>query len=338
MQEAEQEAEQKSARDGEQPATAASGATPRWRIWFNTARPVTLTASVAPVLVGTAVAAWQGGFHLGPFALTLLAGMLLQAGVNYLNEYFDWKYGLDTAQSLGATTVIFRGEMTGAQVLGMGLACFGVAAALGLWLIALIGPAILLFGVAALFIGYFYSARPFKFAARGLGDLMVYLAMGLLMVWGAYYVQIPRWSWAAFVASVPMGLLVVAILNANNIRDYHDDRAVNKRTLPVRFGRGFALRYQAGLVYGAYAATTLFVALGLVAPHATRLAQLSLPWLALLVWLTFPLAHREVRSVFAAGERDPILRMAVRRAAALHFQFGVALALGLALAAILLPS
>jgi 1,4-dihydroxy-2-naphthoate octaprenyltransferase len=219
--------------------------------------------------------------------------------VNYLNEYFDWKYGLDTAQSLGSTTVIFRGEMTGAQVLGMGLACFGVAAALGLWLIALIGPAILLFGLAALFIGYFYSARPFKFAARGLGDLMVY---------------------------VPMGLLVVAILNANNIRDYHDDRAVNKRTLPVRFGRGFALRYQAGLVYGAYAATTLLVALGLVAPHAAGLAQLSLPWLALLVWLTFPLAHREVRSIFAAGERDPTLRMAVRRAAALHFQFGVALA------------
>ncbi|MGH2505349.1 MAG: prenyltransferase, partial [Ktedonobacterales bacterium] len=238
------------------------------------------------------------------------------------------------AQSLGSTTVIFRGEMTGAQVLGMGLACFGVAAALGLWLIALIGPAILLFGVVALFIGYFYSARPFKFAARGLGDLMVYLAMGLLMVWGAYYVEIPRWSWAAFAASVPMGLLVVAILNANNIRDYHDDRAVNKRTLPVRFGRGFALRYQAGLVYGAYVATTLFVALGLVASHV-GLAQLALPWLALLVWLTFPLAHREARSIFAAGERDPTLRMAVRRAAALHFQFGVALALGLALAAIL---
>lgn len=326
MHEAEQEAEQPAA------ASEKAGATPRWRIWYNTARPVTLTASVAPILVGTAVAAWQGSFHLGLFALTLLAGMLLQAGVNYLNEYFDWRYGLDTAQSLGSTTVIFRGEMTGAQVLGMGLACFAVATALGLWLIALIGPAILLFGLVALFIGYFYSAKPFKFAARGLGDLMVYIAMGLLMVWGAYYVQLPRWSWAAFAASVPMGLLVVAILNANNIRDYHDDLAVNKRTLPVRFGRGFALRYQAGLVYGAYAATTLFVALGAFFPHLA----LALPWPALLVWLTLPIALREIRSVFAAGERDPILRLAVRRAAALHFQFGVALALGLALAALLL--
>jgi 1,4-dihydroxy-2-naphthoate octaprenyltransferase len=283
------------------------------------------------VLVGTAVAAWAGAFHLGLFALTLLAGALLQAGVNYLNEYFDWKYGLDTAQSLGSTTVIFRNEMTGAQVLGMGLACFAAAAALGVWLIILIGPAILLFGVAALFIGYFYSARPFAFAARGLGDIMVYIAMGFLMVWGAYYVQLPHWSWAAFAASIPAGFLVVAILNMNNLRDYHDDLAVNKRTLPVRFGRGFGVRYQAALLYGAYAATTLFVALGLFAPATL----LILPWPALLIWVTFPLALRDVRSVFAAGERDPILRLGVRRTAALHFQFCAALALGVALAAIL---
>lgn len=302
----------------------------RWRIWYNTARPATLTAAVAPVLVGTAVAAWAGTFSAGAFALTLLAGVLLQAGVNYLNEYFDWKYGLDTAESLGSTTVIVRGEMTGPQVLCMGLACFAAAAALGVWLIALIGPAILLFGVAALFIGYFYSARPFTFAARGLGDIMVYLAMGLLMVWGAYYVQIPHWSWPAFAASIPAGMLVVAILNMNNVRDYFDDRAVNKRTLPVRFGRAFGVRYHAALLYGAYLTTTLFVALGLFAPAA----QMILPWPALLAWLTFPIAQRNVRSVTTAGERDPILRLGVRRTAQLHFQFCALLALGIALAAL----
>lgn len=307
-----------------------SGRTPRWRIWYTTARPATLTASVAPVLVGTAVAAWAGTFHLGPFVLTLLAGILLQAGVNYLNEYFDWKYGLDTAESLGSTTVIFRGEMTGAQVLGMGLLCFAVAAAFGVWLLALIGPAILLFGVAALFIGYFYSAKPFKFAARGLGDIMVYLAMGLLMVWGAYYVQIPHWSWPAFAASIPAGLLVVAILNMNNVRDYADDLAVNKRTLPVRFGRTFGVRYHAALLYGSYLTTTIFVALGLSA----LTSKFALPWPALLVWLTFPVAFRNVQSVFTAGDRDPILRMGVRRTAQLHFQFCALLALGIALAAL----
>jgi 1,4-dihydroxy-2-naphthoate octaprenyltransferase len=124
-------------------------------------------------------------------------------------------------------------------------------------------------------------------------------------------------------------LLVVAILNMNNVRDYHDDLAVNKRTLPVRFGRGFGVRYHAALLYSAYATTTVFVLLGFVAPST----QLALPWPALLVWLTFPLAHRDVRAVFAAGDRDPMLRLGVRRTAALHFQFCATLAAGIALAA-----
>ncbi len=325
MEEVEQSTQSKGAAPDEDSAKR-----PPWRVWFNTARPATLTAAVAPVLVGTAVAAYRGSFHPGVFALTLLAGVLLQAGVNYLNEYFDWRYGLDTEHSQGSMTVIFRGEMTGAQVLGMGLACFAAAAALGIWLIVVIGPAILLFGLAALFTGYFYSARPFSFAARGLGDLMVYLAMGFLMVWGAYYTQIPAWSWMAFAASVPAGLLVVAILNMNNVRDYSDDLAVNKRTLPVRFGKLFGVRYHAALLYGAYGATTLFVILGYLSPSL----GLGLPWPALLVWATFPAAYRNVRAVNAVWrrDRDPVLRMGVRQTAALHFQFCAALAAGIVLA------
>lgn len=306
------------------------GPLPTWRVWYNTARPATLTAAVAPILVGAAVAGYHGVFSAGIFVLTLVAGILLQAGVNFLNEYFDWRYDLDTESSQGASTVIFRGEMTGGQVLGLGLACFAVASALGAWLVLLVGPAILLFGVAALFIGYFYSARPFSFAARGLGDVMVYLAMGLLMVWGAYFTQIHAWSWMAFAASVPAGLLVVAILNMNNVRDYVDDLAVNKRTLPVRFGKRFGVRYHAALLYGAYATTTLFVALGLLAPGL----GVGLPWPALLVWVTLPLAYGNVRAVSVVWrrDRDPVLRMGVRRTAALHFQFCVALAAGIALA------
>src|SRR5437867_2655651 len=85
--------------------------------------------------------------------------------------------------------------------------------------------AIMLFGLAGMAIAYFYSAKPFQFAIRGLGDILVYIAMGFLMTWGAYYVQIPRWSWLAFAASVPVGFLVVAILNMNNTRDIQDDIA-----------------------------------------------------------------------------------------------------------------
>ncbi len=308
------------------PTGPVASAKPAWRIWLSTARPVTLSAAVSPILVGTALAGYQGAFggrdaglHWALFAITLLAGVLLQVGVNYFNEYFDYRYGLDTAESLGSSTVIFRGEMTAAQVFGCGVGAFAFATLLGIILIILVGPAIILFGLAALAIGYFYSARPFKLASRGLGDVMVYLAMGFLMVWGAYYVQLRQWSWAAFAASVPVGLLVTAILNMNNLRDYQDDLAVDKRTLPVRFGLTFGRWYHAVLVYGAYLTTTAFV-----------LARL-LPWPALLVWLTFPLAFANVRAVLTAQDRKPYI-VNMPRTARLHLLFGVALALGLLIA------
>src|SRR5579883_107986 len=206
-----------------QPASAPTA----WSYWVKTARPFSLTATVSPVLVGTAIALYEQHFNALIFIATMLSCLFLQVGVNYFNEYFDYRYGLDTAQSLGSSTVIFRGEMTARQVFGCGVASFALATALGIALIALVGPAIILFGLAALGVGYFYSARPFSLAKRGLGDIMVYLAMGFLMTWGAYYVQLRQWSWAAFAASVPVGLLVTAILNMNNVRDYQDDLAVS---------------------------------------------------------------------------------------------------------------
>src|SRR5579884_767485 len=235
-----------------------------WRVWVKTARPMTLTASVSPILAGTALAAYEGTFRPLIFVATLLSCLCLQIGANYFNEYFDYVYGLDHAGSLGASTVIFRGEMTAGQVRLAGVGVFALATLFGLYLIAMVGPQILLFGLAAMAIAYFYSARPFKLASRGLGDVMVYLAMGFLMTWGAYYVQLERWSWHALGASIPIGCLVVAILNMNNVRDYEDDLAVNKRTLPVRFGRRWGQRYHAVLLYGAYVSTTVFAVVGLL--------------------------------------------------------------------------
>jgi 1,4-dihydroxy-2-naphthoate polyprenyltransferase len=290
-----------------------------WKIWLKTSRPFSLTATVSPILVGTALAAYHGTFHIVEFVLTLFSCLFLQIGTNYLNEYFDYRYGLDHVGSLGATTVIFRNEMTAAQVFGGGLTCFALAALLGLLLAYLVGPVILLFGATALAIAYFYSAEPFKLASRGLGDVMVYIAMGFLMVWGSYYVQIPQWSWSAFAASVPVGFIVVAILNMNNVRDYQDDLAVNKRTLPVRFGQRFGQRFHAFLLISSYVAVTIFALVGL------------LPLFSLAVWLTFPLAWSNVRSVLSATERRAFI-IGIKRTALLHLQFGVVLSLAIVVA------
>src|SRR5260370_18674250 len=292
-----------------------------WQIWLKTARPFSLTATISPILVGTAVAAYDGTFHLVTFLVTLFSSLFLQIGANYFNEYFDYRYGLDTAESLGASTVIFRHEMTAAQVLTGGIGSFAIAAVLGLVLISVSGAAIILFGLDGMDISYFYSAKPFKFATRGLGDILVYIAMGLLMTWGAYYVQIPRWSWEAFFASVPVGFLVTAILNMNNVRDYQDDLAVHKRTLPVRLGQVFGKRFHAFLLVGSYIAVTLFVLLRL------------LPLYSLAVWITFPLAFSNVRAVLSATDRKAFA-IGIKRTAQLHLQFGAMLALGIMVAAI----
>jgi 1,4-dihydroxy-2-naphthoate octaprenyltransferase len=287
-----------------------------WKIWLKTARPFSLTASITPVLVGTAIAAYDGVFHIATFLVTLIAGLFLQIGANYFNEYFDYRYDLDTSASLGSSTVIFRNEMSAVQVLGAGLGSFLIAIVFGSILISLAGPAIILFGMVGMAIAYFYSAKPFKFATRGLGDILVYIAMGFLMTWGAYYVQIPHWSWAAFAASVPVGFLVTAILNMNNVRDYQDDLAVNKRTLPVRFGQLFGKRFHTFLLMGSYIAVTLFALTGV------------LPLFSLVVWLTFPLAFRNVRAVLAATDRK-VFAIGIKQTSKLHLQFGLMLAIGI---------
>lgn len=299
--------------------TQASKGAPVWRAWVKTGRPLTLTATLSPLLVGTAVAAYEGVFRPLNFLLALLAGLLLQIGTNYFNEYFDHRYGLDSVASLGASTVIFRGEMSSRQVLGGGVTSFGLAILLSLALIYLVGPAIILFGLVGMAIAYFYSARPFTLARRGLGDIMVYLAMGLLMTWGAYYVQIQRWSWLVFLVSIPVGLLVTAILNMNNVRDYQEDLQVHKLTLPVRFGQTFGRWYHTVLLAGSYLVVTLFVLLS------------WLPAWSLLVWITFPLAFLNARSVFTAIDRKAFI-VGIKRTSLLHLQFGVVLAIGLLLA------
>lgn len=277
---------------------------------------MTLTATVSPLLVGTAIASYEGSFHLVIFLATFFSCLFLQIGTNYFNEYFDYRYGLDHAGSLGAMTVIFRHEMTANQVLSGGIISFSIATLLGIALIFLVGPIIILFGLAGILIAYFYSAKPFKLASRGLGDLLVYIAMGFLMTWGSYYVQIQQWSWAAFAASVPVGLLVTAILNMNNVRDYQDDLAVNKKTLPVRFGLKFGQFYHAALVMGSYVTVTIFALVGL------------LPLITLAVWLTFPFAFLNVRSVLTASDRRAFI-IGIKLTSLLHLAFGVCFSLAL---------
>lgn len=291
-----------------------------FRSWLVALRPVSLTASVIPVLVGTAIAA-EHEFHAGLFALALAGSMAIQGGTNLVNDYFDHVKGTDTAESLGPSGVIQRGIMTPRQVLAGGIACFAVGAAIGLTIAALVGWPILVLGLASVAAGYFYTASPFSLAYRGLGEAVVFTFMGPAIVMGAYYVQTKAWAWEALIASLPIGLLVAGILHANNVRDIESDRRNSKWTLAALAGRPIADYEFVALMLGGYAVVIAMTAAG------------SAPWPVLISMLTLPLALRiirmESRETSARG-----LNIVLAQTAGLHMLFGLLFALGFALAAI----
>lgn len=286
-------------------------------VWLRATRPFSLPASVVPVLVGTALAT-DLAFDPALFVLALLGSILIQVGTNLANEYFDYVQGLDSETSLGPVGVILQGLLSPGAVLTATLGAFAMGAAMGLAIVWVVGWPILAIGVASLLAAYFYAAKPLALGYRGLGEVEVFVFMGPLMVMAAYYVQARQWGWDPLWASLSIGFLVTAILHANHARDIDDDKAKGRITHAILLGRRGASHEYLLLVVSAYLVLAGLVATGAVSPLAL-LALLSLPKAARLVYL----AYTEMR--------PQALNALVRGTAHLHGQFGLLLALGLAL-------
>ncbi len=209
------------------------------RIWINAARPRTLPAAVAPVLVGTAAAFSTAGElpRWGGFIAALIASILIQIGTNLANDYSDAKRGADSADRLGPVRVTSAGLVTPKRVLHATWLAFGLAGLIGLYLAWLAGPVILIVGAVSIAAGALYTGGPRPYGYAGLGEVFVFIFFGLVAVNGAYYVQLESFSWEAFELSVAVGFLSTAILVVNNIRDIDSDRRAGKNTLAVRIGR-----------------------------------------------------------------------------------------------------
>jgi 1,4-dihydroxy-2-naphthoate polyprenyltransferase len=288
------------------------------RIWFMAARPRTLPASVAPVLVGTALAGFQGAFHPLRFVAALVGAIFIQVGTNLSNDYSDARRGADTEDRLGPVRVTAGGLVPPRQVLVATYVSFGVAVAAGAYLIAVAGWELLLVGAASILAGVLYTGGPRPYGYEGLGEVFVFLFFGIVAVAGSYFVQVKHLSWEAFTLAVPVGLLAAAILVVNNIRDIDTDRRAGKRTLAVRLGRERARTLFAAMVYVAYV-PALF----------TWLAGPLKAWV-LLPLLTLPLAAPLVRTVRNHTD-GPSLNEALARAGMLQLTFCMLLAAGLLL-------
>lgn len=247
-----------------------------WQIWLMAARPRTLPAAAAPVLVGCAVAVWEGVFRPLPALAAFLVGLLLQIGANISNDYFDFKKGADTSERVGPLRVTQAGLLSPPQVIAGMLVVFGAAALIGVYLIWEAGLPALILGVVAILSALAYTGGPYPLAYHGWGEVFVLLFFGFAAVCGTYYVQAGRLSPAALLSSLPVGLLAMAILTVNNLRDIATDRASGKHTLAVRLGeRGAVIEY--GVWVGlAYLVTVLGVVAGIL-PALVLLSLLTVP-------------------------------------------------------------
>ncbi|MGH2978637.1 MAG: 1,4-dihydroxy-2-naphthoate polyprenyltransferase [Solirubrobacterales bacterium] len=279
------------------------------------ARPRTLPAAIAPVLVGTALAGSEGEFRALAFCAALVGSIFIQIGTNLSNDYSDARRGADTEERLGPVRVTAGGLVPPRKVLVATWLAFAIAVAAGSYLIALVGWELLAIGAASILAGVLYTGGPRPYGYEGLGELFVFLFFGVVAVTGSYYVQTEELTWLAPALSVPVGLLAAAILVVNNIRDVDTDRRAGKRTLAVRVGRDLARRLFAAIVILAFAIVIAIAAVD------------SRPEL-LLALLSAPLVPQLVRAVSSRTD-GPSLNRALARCGALLALFSVLLSAGL---------
>jgi 1,4-dihydroxy-2-naphthoate octaprenyltransferase len=285
------------------------------------ARPRTLPAAIAPVLVGTS-AAVEGtdDLRVGAFLAALIGSVFIQVGTNLANDYSDARRGADSMDRLGPVRVTASGLVAPRRVLVATWVAFAVAVAAGIYLTALAGPVILAVGVVSILAGVLYTGGPRPYGYEGLGEAFVFLFFGLVAVNGSYFVQVERLDWLPFALSLPVGFLATAILVVNNVRDIDTDRRTGKRTLAVRLGRARARVLYAGLLLAAYVALPV----GLLTADG--------PAWGLLALASLPLAARPVRAVRTRTD-GPALNAALAATGALLAAFSLLLTVGLLIAA-----
>jgi len=288
------------------------------QIWLIAARPRTLPAAVAPVLVGTSLAWTVGPLDWIAFVAASLGALFIQVGTNLSNDYSDARRGADTEERLGPVRVTAGGLVPPKQVLFATYASFGMAVLCGIYLIIIAGPVLLLIGAASILAGVLYTGGPRPYGYEGFGELFVFTFFGIVAVTGSYYVQRQALEWEAFVLAIPVGLLASAILVVNNVRDLETDRRANKQTLAVRIGRANTRRLFAVMVALAYPTALLPTMLG------------SFNAWPLLVLLTIPIAVALVRTV-ASHTDGPTLNASLAKAGILELSFCVLLTAGLLL-------
>lgn len=283
------------------------------RLWLQGARPRTLPAAVVPVLVGTAAAGAAGWVVWWRAAAALVTALALQVGTNYANDYSDGVRGTDDAR-VGPLRLVASGTKSPAKVRTAAILSFAVAAGAGLTLAAAVNWWLLAVGAVSIAAGWLYTGGPRPYGYAGYGELFVFVFFGVVATVGSAYVHAEQVTALVVLASIPVGMLVTALLVANNLRDIPADALAGKRTLAVRIGDG--------------ATRALYVTLVAVAAPIATLAVAPLAPFVLVALAAFALAVPPVRSV-VSGNTGATLIPVLAGTARLHLVYGVLLGFGI---------
>ncbi len=298
-----------------EPAPARAGGESSLSIWLAAARPRTLTASIAPVIVGLALAWHDGRLNVAVGAATMITALLIQIATNLANDYYDFVRGADTAERLGPVRVTQAGLVEPSKVRNAAFTVLGLAAAFGAYLTYVGGLPILVIGAISLVAAIAYTAGPWPLAYRGLGDLFVFVFFGLITVNGTLYLQTGKVTTLSMLSSIPVACTVTAILVVNNLRDIATDAAAGKRTLAVRLGRTLTEMEYFALLAIAFAAL----------PFLMRLAGTQL----VIAFGALPMAINEAWALHR--RTGAALNLSLGGTAKLHMVYGLLLAAGLIL-------
>ncbi|MGB7999223.1 MAG: 1,4-dihydroxy-2-naphthoate polyprenyltransferase [Anaerobacillus sp.] len=292
---------------------------PTLQVWWRLLRPHTLTASFVPVFLGTMLALQNHTLHFGLFIAMMMASLLIQSATNMFNEYYDFKRGLDHAETVGIGGAIVRDGVSAKTVLNLAFLFFGIAILLGVYICFLTTWWIAVIGTICMAAGYFYTGGPYPIAYTPFGEIAAGLFMGLILVLLSFFIQTDVITFESVLASVPISILVGGILMANNIRDLEGDKEKGRKTLAILLDHDKAVTFLEWMFIVSY----LWV-VGLVITIDTSL------WV-LLVLLSIPKAFKAIR-LFEGKSKAPEMVPAMKATAQMHTQFGLLMSIGLLLA------
>ncbi|TKH03336.1 1,4-dihydroxy-2-naphthoate polyprenyltransferase [Peribacillus simplex] len=287
-----------------------------WKIWWELIRPHTLTAAFVPVLLGTVIALLEDGVNWLLFAAMMIASILIQAATNLFNEYYDFKRGLDTEESVGIGGGIVRHGMTPKLIMSLALGMYAIALIIGIYICAASSWWLAVVGLVCMLVGYLYTGGPLPISYTPFGELFSGLFMGFLIILIAFFIQTGDVSSTAILIAIPSGILVGLINLSNNLRDHDGDKAHGRKTMPVVMGRKNALTFMAIMFAFSYLWLVGLVLTGSVTA-----------WI-LLAFLSIPKAMAAIKGF--VGKTQPITMVpAMKATAQTNTFFGLLMAIGL---------